>query len=475
MRNNPPIEWTAYAKTFEGPADVHADGGTVSGVSMRAGFPWDRSSDPVLELYPNAEQYPALANAHEFAVRCVLGSPSEGQRTIISFPRAYTRVIEGVCGPHPVIRLEPWKAWFAYERGEANPKVSPSFWVTKNTFVEPALRIKNSFTGKREVKRNHVVKFNVDGVDYCFDRHFVSRSMENHREEVSSSLVLTSSQEAEADGIEREILPTIDDLLLLLSVATREPTACFGWGFGGERSYGFHFRNDRTYPSGGTRERHRDPTVVPDDDTLPTFLAHALARLPQHPWAETLRGSMNLALDRQGETLESRFLSRFVGVEQVLDAHRRGYKILGPIPEDQWTRASTSLRDSLRSLDVSPTAASLLGKRIEQLNRPSTREVFEHYCAEYKLETPHLWPMFGTGKSLHRIRSQIVHGHRFDPESAYALWVASEHLLRWLERMILVALEWTPGTSVSFYKGVGDSYLPGTGEEDRAMILQQLK
>ncbi|TMW74254.1 hypothetical protein FG147_08510, partial [Thauera sp. UPWRP] len=126
------------------------------------------------------------------------------------------------------------------------------FWISQNRLLEPCMASTSSYTGKIEYERVNVFECYSGGrLKLAFDRHFRTKTESNGDLRQWSFLVAITEVEVaanSADLIKSQILPDIDDLLLIASFAARTRTACLGWTACDDKSLATFYRGNYAFP-----------------------------------------------------------------------------------------------------------------------------------------------------------------------------------------------------------------------------------
>ena len=126
------------------------------------------------------------------------------------------------------------------------------FWISPNSFLTPFMSSTSSYTGDLKYERVRNVEFVMKNeVRLVFDEHFGSKTAENGDFVQWSFLVACAELDVPADDVmslKENILPDVDDFLLITSFAARQRTACLGWTATDKNSYTTFYRGKYVFP-----------------------------------------------------------------------------------------------------------------------------------------------------------------------------------------------------------------------------------
>jgi hypothetical protein len=239
-------------------------------------------------------------------------------------------------------------------------------------------------------------------------------------------------------------LDSIDDFLLLASLAERRYCLCMGWEATDQHSYSLYYRQNRFLP----KSLQKDDTLI-DLKDFEDFITKAYAAFSGESVdsREFIRRAIYMTVPTGGRTIESIFVTLFSAVETLLLAYRKAYGFKSALGANEWKELSVQLRECISASDILKDRAAekqlLLGK-LGDLNRVSFGAALKAFCDHYRVDLHDLWPITGSsgGDSLAAIRNRLVHGEAFSGEKYSAVMVAEMHLKWTLERMLLRLFDW---------------------------------
>ena len=323
------------------------------------------------------------------------------------------------------------------------------FWISPNRFLTPFMSSTSSYIGDLKYERIRNAEFVMKNkVKLIFDKHFRSKKAANGDFVQWSFLVACAELELPADAAEalkKNILPDIDDFLLIASFAARQRTACLGWTASDKNSYTTFYRGNLVFP-------HNDDDTGLDDGLIDSrdvekFIHVCYAAFLKYENKLALRNALYSAVPAQSHTLETSFLNLFAGLETLVLDFKRREDLELVLKGDEWLSLRRYLKKCIKdftdpSLDVNHRAS--MYRKLDELNRISLGEAFDFFCKKYSIDLSDLWPVFRKNGfvGLVDIRNKLIHGDPFSHDMFGALVVAKEHLLYILERALTRVLQW---------------------------------
>jgi hypothetical protein len=307
----------------------------------------------------------------------------------------------------------------------------------------------SSYTGDLKYERVRNVEFTIkDEVKLVFEEHFRSKTAENGDFVQWSFLVACAELDVPADDAEtlkKNVLPDIDDFLLIASFAARQRTACLGWTASDKNSYATFYRGNYVFPH-VDGDGSLDNGLI-DISDFERFMQTCYLAFLRFENKLALRNALYSAVPSESRTLETSFLRMFAGIETLILDFRRREALEFVLEENDWT----SLRKYLQKCIKNSTEPKLeteqrasMYRKLDELNRVSLRETFDLFCKKYSINLADLWPVFGNNElvGLVEIRNKLIHGDPFPHDMFGSLIVAREHLIYILERVLVRVLQW---------------------------------
>jgi hypothetical protein len=427
----------------------------INGVPCKIYLPERIDEKPYVILKPSTEDASSLMVSHKCALQAnVLGFNNEIQ---ISFeaPEVYfsgsSTKYWGDDISDNTIPGEPQDLHLIrHIKADKSPeKTRIVFWVSANPVLTPFMSQLSSDTGDLEYKRARKLEFTLsDKIRLVFDKNFRSKTAENGDFLQWSFLVActeTDSPANDAETIKNNLLPDIDDFLLLASFAARQRTACLGWTASDQKSHTTFYRGNYVFPY-VDRDVDLNDTLI-DISNVERFMQACYPIFLQYENKLALRNALHSIVPSQSSGLETSFLNVFAGLETLILDFRRRESLEFVLPENKWTSLKTYLQNCIKQ-SIEPALESQQRNsmycKLEELNRVSLREAFDLFCKNYSVNFTDLWPVFKENRQvgLADIRNKIIHGDPFSHEMMNPLIIANEHLKYVLERVLLQVLQW---------------------------------
>lgn len=323
------------------------------------------------------------------------------------------------------------------------------FWLSPNEMLSPVMMCENSYDGSIKVKRLFSYEFLIDdNIKLKFDKYYRSKKTDN-KDTIRWSFLVSCTEldnlSHDTQKIRSEVLPKIDDFILISSLASRTRTACLGFQLTNQNIHSSYYRGNFSFPTGSS-EPSFDQGLVWGKD-FEEFVNHCYIAFSKYPNKDALRRVIWTLVPGESKLLEEKFLSLFSGVETLLLEYRRQEKLEFIFENDTWKGIRKQIEKFIKDIsnpELEKKQRSFMYKKIGELNRISLSDVLTHFCEKYDLDLEDLWPVFADrGKvSLSDIRNSLIHGETFSNRCRDAVVVACDNLKWILERMILKILEW---------------------------------
>lgn len=340
------------------------------------------------------------------------------------------------------------------DNAELQDKTQIAFWISPNQLLEPSAICSTSYTGEIKYKHAKKVKFVIkDGVNLIFEEHFKTKNTEDGDLLQWSYLVASAelrTPAADLEALRSDVLPNLDDFLLITSFAAGRRTACLGWTATDKLAHTTYYRGNYTFPD--CKEKSNIHDRLADFQSSKKFIDTCYANFLAHENQLALRSAICSAVPLSHHTLEASFLSKFAGLETLILDFRQMKKLefILPKPEpgekDKWATLKKYLKKCIKeSTDPhleSGQKASIY-RKLDELNRISLKEAFDVFCKEYSIHLEDLWPVFDNSRTgLNEIRNKLIHGDPFPHDLISALGMANMHLQITLERALVRVLGW---------------------------------
>ncbi len=331
---------------------------------------------------------------------------------------------------------------------EENDRPTATFALTGSTLLEPSDIRSASTTGAVTVERGEVFSLKILGE--CLLRfenvyRFIKADSGldvTHRELVARA----DLSGCEGLDITKELLPQVDDLMLVLSLAEGHRRACMGltWRVGEELTS--LYRLNRVMPNSVGKQSINDLLI---EDGYEDFLRDSLEMLENSSHRGLIWSALAAATSENDETVSMEFMRLYSALETLVLAYRREEKLEYLLDERAaWRRFEKQIRGSIKAsaeMEDSPEKRKLAYQNIGALNRISLRHVTEVFLADREIRVDDLWPLFDNegGWSLTTIRNKLTHGEHLDEEQQLeCLPAAIESLKTIVYRVLLNTLGW---------------------------------
>ena len=338
--------------------------------------------------------------------------------------------------------------------GEATTKTHLSLLLTPNRMLEPFRIIEQSYKGtiKQEPGKAISVKVPILG-KIQFDFHYDWEDSKDHRVRQSRRYLVANLRSKfpvhDSEGLMREVVTPIEDLLLLTGFASRTPMRCAGWLAGSSLGHVEYYKRDVALPPG--KQRHRTITNggLLELSDFEAFLNHTIVRFQNSSLKREIRHAFYALENCVEQTIEQKFVSLFSAFEGLVDG------LIGDHAKQRFAKEK-GLRDTTRDRilhalaewvdggEISEGIRNQFAKQVKGVQSISQSERYKLLGQVVAFNPEDLWPLIGQGEtmSLYRIRNWIVHGSSMDDRHFPALVIADHHIEWHLERLICAILDW---------------------------------
>lgn len=436
-------------------ATLILNGAEINGVPCKVYLPERIDEKPYLILKPSKDDASRIMVSHNGALHAVVLGFTGEVELIIESPEVYfsgastkywgndisDNTIPGEPQDFHIIR--------PIQSSESPENTQIVFWVSPNSFLTPFMHKSISYTGDLEYERVRNPQFTLhDKVGIVFDKHFRSKTAENGDFIQWNFLVACTETDipaVDAKTIKNNVLPDIDDFLLIASFAARQRTACLGWTASDKKSYTTFYRGNYTYPKADGNTRVDDGLV--DISKFENFMQTCYPTFLAYENKLALRNALYSVVPSHPSPLELSFLNMFAGLETLILDFRRQNSLEFVLQNPKWANLKAYLQKCIKQSTepkLEKEERKSMYSKLEELNRVSLREVFELFCKNNSIDLADLWPVFGeNGRvGLADIRNKLIHGDPFSHDMMNPLIMANEHLKYVLERVLSRVLQW---------------------------------
>jgi hypothetical protein len=435
-------------------ATLNVSGIEIPNVLCKIFLPDYITEKPLLEFKPTNEQYTKITRSHEGSLKAELIGLGKKKEVSIFSPKVYFSNMEtrhwGAEFTDSSFTGEPQHLQVVnHLRGEREPRnTSLTLWITPNPMLKPAISRTFYPTGGIECKRVRQLNFPIsDKLSISFDKHFKIKDI--NKEEIKQWSYLVGMTEIdipaiEVDTVRKEILPQIDDFLIIASLGSRTRTACIGWQASDHQDLVVYYRGELVFPTGQSEPSFDQGLVWLKD--FEEFLRICYPAFLRFSDRSAIREAIISVVPGRNKVLEESFLSMFAGLEALISAFRKEKELELVVSNPaEWEQTRKIIRKNIfKSIrkQLSKEQRSYIYGKLDELNRISLSTAFEKFCRHYHIDLSDLWPLFKTRDivGLSDIRNKLIHGDKLPDKFHDALWVAEENLRFMIERILIKIL-----------------------------------
>jgi hypothetical protein len=428
-------------------ATITAGPQTVPEIPCRVYLPDRVDGEIRVVLSPTVPQASQMEHLFEFQLSAEIARTSIESRT--SYVLRSNRPSWGPYSPGTTIECEPRDLRIVHRLagGDATPQQTRfTFWTTGNRALARG-RIRNPLLdGSVEIQRGVPLRCLLQpNLEVTFDVHYHTAHVRDTFVQWTQPIIETAS-EVPAHDIDRtaaEILPVVDDVLLIASLAARHRTVCVGWTASDSSTLTTYYRRDVSPPEIQEAESNELVRRWLSQE----FLDVAYAAFASLPDKQAVRRAIWAVVPGHFAVFDESYLALFAGLEDLVSAFRRQTDLRNIFRNSVWRTVLQRLEgiiDALGPLASAQQRAWMLEK-LPELNSVPLRAAFAEFCRMHSTVTDDLWPLFemaNDGIGLAGIRNRLIHGQGYPIEQFGSLVIAKQHLRWTLERMLLALLTW---------------------------------
>jgi len=244
------------------------------------------------------------------------------------------------------------------------------------------------------------------------------------------------------DKIKKDIIPEVDRFIELVSLIHGERVFCKGWRCTKNNEVIYFHRSNLS----SVRDiESNDFSLLVRKKHASDFLNHSITTYVNSPHHDALRNAINTLLLPSGMVLEMTFLAYFQALECLILSFRRLNGLELTFNDEQFKEIKRKIKKSIDSSIIpDPSKRMLIKEKIDELNRPSIKNVTTIFFNEINIITSDLWPLFDSIETtgLSTLRNKIIHGDTLPKEAFEHLIAACEHARVYIQRIILNLLHW---------------------------------
>lgn len=471
-------------------ASLNVSGTDIPDVPCKIFLPVHNTYKPLLKFFPSEEQFTKITTDYvgSFQVHSI-GFYDKEERCIYS-PKVYFSEMEkNYLGPDYCdcsLTGEPQHLQIIehLHSDTVFQNTVLTLWITSNSMLEPAISSEYYLTGDIKCKRVRQLNFKMtDKINISFDKHFQKKQINKDTFSQWSYLVGITEigiPAKDVDITKGEILPHVDDFLLIASLGSLTRTACIGWQACDNNNLVTYYRGEYVFPTEQSVQGIEEGLV--DLKHFEDFLKICYPKFLAIQDKDAIRKAINSIVHGRSKLGEEDFLSMYAGLESILLAFRKENNLETVISDKkEWQDIKDVIRKNIFNTikqKLSRDQRHQIYKKIDELNRVPLSVAFESYCNYYNIDLSDLWPLFKTNNSigLSDIRNKLIHGDHFadDPDNAFC--AAIENLRLILQRVLVKVLGFPlDKTKVSSGYLKKNSYILKTMENDQKAMLQILQ
>jgi hypothetical protein len=148
-----------------------------------------------------------------------------------------------------------------------------------------------------------------------------------------------------------------------------------------------------------------------------------------------------VSADNPHKTVESEFLSLFISLEALLHLYGRKQNKTKHFTPENWNNIKAHIEKAIKELEsLNNGSKTAMANKIGIFNQTSINFLYRDFCKVMQVDNSDLWPVFGEGLSLSRIRNKLIHGILSGDETFLSF--ARIHLKWIVERCLLAIIGW---------------------------------
>lgn len=416
------------------------------------------NGEPVLLLYPPKEDLHNLSGLFEVEIKGHFEDLRGGVAGEINIPKAYVGDSRSTSfGPsweESVIEITPDEIYQKHSLGnqrQSTPrKANIVFSLTENRMLRPWGIIEKSFTGEVKSKLKPRVTLNFeDGWVGAFESYYkyIDTKIEEIQGDFSSSNLVLDLKKENYDllsiGEIQTISQLLDKLMIYLSFGSSQKTTWISWTSEIGIDFVEYYRN----------------VVIPQK--LPDYGESLISKRLFQEFSQYCldylgrKGSLDLYLpllflvgaDNPRKTIESEFLSLFISFEALLNLYSEEHDKAKLFKGGNWENIKVHIEKAINEIGfLEGNDKVLLANKIGLFNQASIKFLYDDFCKVMEIDNSDLWPVFGEGLSLSKIRNKLIHGASTGDE--IFLNFAGIHLKWIIERSLLAMIGWKSDSNV---------------------------
>jgi len=455
----------------------------VRDVLCRVYIPIKVTDTPLLHFYLTDEQAEVLEHPSVLSVLAEMKQPN-GSIDKISASEVRLGTMHGTrWGPHVsdnILIGEPLdlKVEHVLQGSKYHPesRTRGAFWLTPSKLLDPMNPRMTSYTGDVSIERKRRPGATLaNGTELIFDVYTRYREMGTDETLMFTELVAEFEINEDTRGTTKidEIIPYLDDYLLLVSFVMEQRCVCLGYEASDSDSVTRFYRRSVVPPR--IKEVRSMHDALVDVGNFKEFIRAAYQKFYETGPNAGLRRAIHYVIPDENDTIETSFIMLYAALETLVLNYRQQQGLGKILTNKKFKTLQEGLETWLRGHELlasEPEKSEQMIEKLLELNRVSFATAFNKFCETYGVDLSDLWPVIGNeeGDSLSKIRNKLVHGETFEETKYGALIGAGEHLRWTVYRMIFALLGWPVSRTKISPEYLTNDFIHKTMKEDRATI-----
>jgi len=372
-------------ENFHMRAKITTFDGKILFIPSKIFLPQRYSEKPKIIMLPSKQDWDELSDLHSVEFTTSIGSERKSQQELSS-PLVYLYDKKqqnwGDDLTHCEIIGEPQDFHFIRDIDGSMENTEIFFHISNNKILAPAILPSCSYNGEINYTRYKNYKFELNNeITIAVDKHFSNKNIENCLVQWSylvgeSKITFPAKSDAK---IKSEILPIIDDFLMIVSFATRHRTVCLGWNAYDKYNDCIFYRGNYTFPDNSS-DSFYDELIERRD--FESFMNTSLPRFFETNSKPSLRVAMYSLTNDIDQTVDSAFLKFFAAIEGIILHHRRSENLEFVFDKSEWIKIKKGLEKFIKSSEspaIEKDKRAMLYNKLNELNRVSLKESFDDF------------------------------------------------------------------------------------------------
>lgn len=248
------------------------------------------------------------------------------------------------------VRLVPKETYIMKKIANDNSNIAiVEFYVNKAPIITPHTSTIQNPLGS--LIKNNLTELHLNIGDNINISSEVNYNFESDNENITMQpyLVITTEIEKKTEDlpklINEEILPKVEDFLLISSFIQQDKITCKGW----EASYnGVQTSYYRTYMSHADDIKKKGDVLI-DTPYVSDFLNITVKKLQESKFKDAIKIAINALNNSNSFTFELSFILMFQAVESLVNTYKREMNLEFILPNKNFKTLSKKIKDSMKS------------------------------------------------------------------------------------------------------------------------------